>query len=53
MNTPIRRLFLISVIMFASLIAMLGYRQVIEARTWLTTHKTLARYLPRCASSEA
>lgn len=32
MNTPIRRLFLISVIMFASLIAMLGYRQVIEAQ---------------------
>jgi peptidoglycan glycosyltransferase len=31
-NTPIRRLFFIAVILFASLIAMLGYRQVIEAQ---------------------
>ena len=32
MNAPIRKLFLVSVLMFASLIAMLGYRQVIQAQ---------------------
>jgi len=32
LNTPIRRLFFIAVILFASLIAMLGYRQVIQAQ---------------------
>ncbi len=32
MNKPIKRLFIVSVLMFASLIAMLGYRQVIEAQ---------------------
>ena len=32
MNAPIRRLFLVSVFLFASLIAMLAYRQVIEAQ---------------------
>ena len=31
MNKPVRRLFYVSVIMFASLILMLGYRQVIQA----------------------
>ncbi len=32
MNGPIRRLFIVSVLMFASLITMLGYRQVIQAQ---------------------
>lgn len=47
MNPPIRRLFLISVILFASLIAMLGYRQVIEAQDLadnpLNTRKVFAQ----------